>query len=139
MLKLNEYVIMHVKSTEKEICRIQAVKSFNNERYGNALDWALRSQDNIYVTSIADHFLRVSLPYSFLFRSKSYLLFNHIVSFILGRITQKQARSYVKMCFRILARKCSSHHGLCSWLSTTISRATIDVNNFHRQPNCLSI
>lgn len=45
---------------EKELCRVQARKSFNNGRYGNALEWALRSQDNIYVTSIADLFLRVS-------------------------------------------------------------------------------
>lgn len=47
--------------TEKEICRGQAVKSFSNGRYGSALDWALRSQDIIYVTSIADHFLRVRI------------------------------------------------------------------------------
>lgn len=47
--------------SEKELCRVQAIKSFNNGRYGNALDWALRSQDNLYVTSIADLFLRVSL------------------------------------------------------------------------------
>ncbi|XP_055312811.1 nuclear pore complex protein Nup75 isoform X2 [Sitodiplosis mosellana] len=42
---------------EKELCRVQARKSFNNGRYGNALDWALRSQDNLYVTAIADLFL----------------------------------------------------------------------------------
>lgn len=45
---------------EKELCRVQARKSFNNGRFGNALDWALRSQDILYVTSIADLFLRVS-------------------------------------------------------------------------------
>lgn len=47
-------------NAEKELCRVQARRSFNNGRYGNALDWALRSQDNLYVTSIADHFLHVS-------------------------------------------------------------------------------
>lgn len=49
-----------MKFAEKEICRIQSVRSFKNERYGNALEWALRSQDNVYVTAYADHFLRVS-------------------------------------------------------------------------------
>lgn len=51
---------MIISLIEKELCRVQAKKSLNNGRYGNALEWALRSQDNIYVTSIADHFLRVS-------------------------------------------------------------------------------
>lgn len=47
---------------------MQARKSFNNGRYGNALEWALRSQDNIYVTSIADLFLRVSQNYLILLK-----------------------------------------------------------------------
>lgn len=47
---------------EKEICRIQAVKSFKQERYGNALDWALRSQDNNTVSMITDFFLKVLNP-----------------------------------------------------------------------------
>lgn len=44
---------------EKELCRVQAIKSLNNGRPGNALDWALRSQDNLHVTSIADLILKV--------------------------------------------------------------------------------
>lgn len=46
-------------SIEKEICRVQAMQSLRNRRYGNALEWALRSHDNIFVTSIADIFLNV--------------------------------------------------------------------------------
>lgn len=42
---------------EKEICKVRAKKSFDDERYGNALEWAIRSKDAIFVTSIADFFL----------------------------------------------------------------------------------
>lgn len=45
---------------EREICRVQGMKSLKNNRYGNALEWAIRSSDNIFVTSIADIFLNVS-------------------------------------------------------------------------------
>lgn len=44
---------------EKEICRIQAIRSFKHQRYGNALDWSLRSQDNNTVSTITDFFLKV--------------------------------------------------------------------------------
>lgn len=71
--KLMEYEILQevkfkskISILEKELCRVQAIKSFNNGRYGNALDWALRSQDNSYVTSIADLFLRVCQTFKFL-------------------------------------------------------------------------
>lgn len=42
------------------MCKIQAMQSLKNERYGSALDWAIRSHDNIFVTAIADRFLNVS-------------------------------------------------------------------------------
>ncbi|XP_053965404.1 nuclear pore complex protein Nup75 [Anastrepha ludens] len=42
---------------EQEICKIQSKKSLNEERYGNALEWAIRSKDTLYVTSIADFLL----------------------------------------------------------------------------------
>lgn len=58
-IRSNIYSINRI--VEKELCHVQARKSFNNGRYGNALDWALRSQDNLYVSSIADLFLRVSI------------------------------------------------------------------------------
>ncbi|XP_055920799.1 nuclear pore complex protein Nup75 [Eupeodes corollae] len=42
---------------EKEICKVQSKKSFDDGRYGNALEWAIRAKDAIFVTSIADFFL----------------------------------------------------------------------------------
>lgn len=35
------------------------MRSLQNERLGNALEWAIRSRDNIFVTTIADKFLDV--------------------------------------------------------------------------------
>lgn len=122
--------------TEREICRVQAVKSFNNGRYGNALHWALRSQDNIYVTSIADLFLRVSIHLLFFVSLDSTIGFPSILP---HSITPIPARSFVRMCSRISARKCSSRHGLCFSWNTTISKATIDANNFLRPLNYSSI
>lgn len=57
--------------TEREICRVQAMKSLQNERLGNALEWAIRSHDSIFVTAIADKFLDVIS--SKLFRITSYI------------------------------------------------------------------
>lgn len=60
---------------EKELCRVQSKKSFNNGRFGNALDWALRSQDTLCVTSIADRFLRVSFSNQYYLLQKVYTFF----------------------------------------------------------------
>lgn len=46
-----------VDSIEPEICKVQARKSMMLDRYGNALDWAIRSKDSIFVTAITDYFL----------------------------------------------------------------------------------
>lgn len=46
---------------ERELCRVQAVRSLSNMRFGNALEWAIRSHDNIFVTAVADRFLDVSV------------------------------------------------------------------------------
>ncbi|KAL5288800.1 NUP85 family protein [Megaselia abdita] len=45
---------------EHEICKIFAKRSMALGRPGNALDWAIRSKDTTYVTSITDFFLEVS-------------------------------------------------------------------------------
>uniref|UniRef100_A0A1A9W0U1 Nuclear pore complex protein Nup85 n=1 Tax=Glossina brevipalpis TaxID=37001 RepID=A0A1A9W0U1_9MUSC len=45
-------------NAEEEICKVQAKKSFSEERYGNALEWAIRSKDTLYITSIADFLLK---------------------------------------------------------------------------------
>lgn len=46
-----------LSSVEREICRVQATRSMANERYGNALEWAIRSKDAGAVTAITDFFL----------------------------------------------------------------------------------
>ncbi|XP_037807041.1 nuclear pore complex protein Nup75 [Lucilia sericata] len=45
-------------NAEQEICKVQAKKSLDGHRYGNALEWAIRSKDTLYVTSIADFLLK---------------------------------------------------------------------------------
>uniref|UniRef100_A0A1A9V1P7 Nuclear pore complex protein Nup85 n=1 Tax=Glossina austeni TaxID=7395 RepID=A0A1A9V1P7_GLOAU len=47
------------RSAEEEICKVQAKKSSTEERYGNALELAIRSKDTFYVTSIADYLLKI--------------------------------------------------------------------------------
>ncbi|XP_055377669.1 nuclear pore complex protein Nup75 [Condylostylus longicornis] len=63
----NEYQAMKVINTAKklkileyiepEVSKVQARKSIELNRYGNALEWAIRSKDSVFITSIADHFL----------------------------------------------------------------------------------
>ncbi|XP_066583629.1 nuclear pore complex protein Nup85-like isoform X2 [Prorops nasuta] len=40
------------------ICKIQGIKCIKRGRMGNALTWALKAQDNGFITYIADQFLR---------------------------------------------------------------------------------
>uniref|UniRef100_A0A1B0A4K4 Nuclear pore complex protein Nup85 n=1 Tax=Glossina pallidipes TaxID=7398 RepID=A0A1B0A4K4_GLOPL len=51
-------IFAKVDEPREEICKVQAKKSFTEERYGNALEWAIRSKDTFYVTSIADYLLK---------------------------------------------------------------------------------
>lgn len=44
-------------SVEQEICRVMVKRSMSLKSYGNALEWAIRSRDNIYVTKVANIFL----------------------------------------------------------------------------------
>ena len=44
-------------SVEAEICRVMVKRSLAQKRLGNALEWAIRSRDNIYVTNVANMFL----------------------------------------------------------------------------------
>lgn len=83
--------------TEKELCRVQARKSFNKGRYGNALEWALRSQDNIYVTSIADLFLRVSIQQKHWHYNQTLIEFVFFFFFRFCSTTQKPVKFCAKM------------------------------------------
>uniref|UniRef100_A0A336M568 Nuclear pore complex protein Nup85 n=1 Tax=Culicoides sonorensis TaxID=179676 RepID=A0A336M568_CULSO len=42
---------------EQQICRVMTKLSINNERYGDALHWAIRSNDQVYIRSVVDVFL----------------------------------------------------------------------------------
>lgn len=45
-------------SVEQEIGRVMVKRSLSMKNYGNALEWAIRSRDNIYVTKVANIFLQ---------------------------------------------------------------------------------
>lgn len=45
-------------SVEQEICKVLSKRSYDNERYGNALEWAIRSKDVLLVTAVADFILK---------------------------------------------------------------------------------
>lgn len=60
-----EQILMAAKakglpSIERDVCRVVSARYLSEGDFGNALVWGVRSQDNIYVTSIADIFLNVS-------------------------------------------------------------------------------
>lgn len=42
---------------EQEVCRVMTKRAMQLKNYGNALEWAIRSRDNIYVTKVANIFL----------------------------------------------------------------------------------
>nr|XP_036669108.1 nuclear pore complex protein Nup75 [Drosophila suzukii] len=45
-------------SVEQEICKVLSKQSYDKERYGNALEWAIRSKDVLLVTAVADFILK---------------------------------------------------------------------------------
>ncbi|XP_070505263.1 nuclear pore complex protein Nup75 [Chironomus tepperi] len=46
-----------ITSVEQEVCRVMVKRSLLLQNYGNALEWSIRSRDNIYVTKVANIFL----------------------------------------------------------------------------------
>lgn len=42
---------------EQEVCRVMTKRALSLENYGNALEWSIRSKDNIYITKVANIFL----------------------------------------------------------------------------------
>lgn len=42
---------------EQEICRVMVKRAMSLKNHGNALEWAIRSRDNIYITKVANVFL----------------------------------------------------------------------------------
>ncbi|KAI8039705.1 nuclear pore complex protein Nup75 [Drosophila gunungcola] len=47
-----------LKGVEQEICKVLSKRSYDAERYGNALEWAIRSKDLLLVTAVADFILK---------------------------------------------------------------------------------
>ncbi|KAH8355279.1 hypothetical protein KR093_010332, partial [Drosophila rubida] len=47
-------------NVEQDICKVLSKRAYNEQRYGNALEWAIRSKDVLVVTAIADFILKVS-------------------------------------------------------------------------------
>lgn len=48
-------------TVEQDICKVLSKRAYDGERYGNALEWAIRSKDVLLVTGIADFILKVFL------------------------------------------------------------------------------
>lgn len=46
---------------ESEVCKVMARKALSEDMLGDALVWAIKSQNNLFVASVADIFLNVSL------------------------------------------------------------------------------
>jgi nuclear pore complex protein Nup85 len=44
-------------NAESEICKVMVKRSLQKNRFGNALEWAIRSRENVYVTDVANVFL----------------------------------------------------------------------------------
>ncbi|KAH8421079.1 hypothetical protein KR222_010731, partial [Zaprionus bogoriensis] len=43
---------------EQDICKVLSKRAYNDQRYGSALEWAVRSKDVLLVTAIADFILK---------------------------------------------------------------------------------
>ncbi|XP_017837537.1 nuclear pore complex protein Nup75 [Drosophila busckii] len=43
---------------EQDICKVLSKRAYNDERYGSALEWAIRAKDVLLVTAIADFILK---------------------------------------------------------------------------------
>lgn len=47
-------------AVESEVCKVMARKALHEDMLGDALVWAIKSQNNLFVASVADIFLNVS-------------------------------------------------------------------------------
>lgn len=46
-------------NVEQDICKVLSKRAYSDQRYGSALEWAVRSKDVLLVTAIADFILKV--------------------------------------------------------------------------------
>lgn len=50
---------------EHDISKVLSKRAYNDQRYGSALEWAVRSKDVLLVTATADYILKVSFDILF--------------------------------------------------------------------------
>lgn len=48
-----------MQTVEQDISKVLSKRAYNDQRYGSALEWAVRSKDVLLVTAIADYILKV--------------------------------------------------------------------------------
>lgn len=48
-----------MQNVEQDICKVLSKRAYSDQRYGSALEWAVRSKDVLLVTAIADYILKV--------------------------------------------------------------------------------
>lgn len=53
--------LRNYSEVEMQVCKVMSRKALNENMLGDALVWAIRSQNNLFVASVADIFLNVSL------------------------------------------------------------------------------
>lgn len=119
-------------NAHQQICTVQARRSFTESRYGNALEWAIRSKNAVYVAAIADYILKV-------FTNHRKDLQLHIIEYILhyhsNSTIHKPVIFFVRMLWQTWEQKCSSLLVWFSWSNTTTSISSIEEEIFCRQPN----
>lgn len=93
-------------TVESDVCKVMARRALSENMLGDSLVWAIRSQNNIFVTSIADIFLNVSRVLNFFSASATMVLF--------FRLSAKPGRCPVRIFWKILERKCLFRQDLCS-------------------------
>lgn len=121
-------------AVESEVCKVMSRKALGENLLGDALVWAIKSQNNLFVASVADIFLNVS---QYLVICK--IIITVIYTSFLFRSSAKQVECPVQRYWKTSARKCSSLHGWFSSSNSSNSISTTNGRSFHKQPNCWSI
>lgn len=116
-------------AVESEVCKVMSRKALNDNLLGDALVWAIKSQNNLFVAAVADIFLNVRI-FKMEFKSSS------LMRYCFFRSSVKKAECPVLRYWRISARRCSSLLDWCSSLNSSTSISTMKERSFHRQQSC---
>lgn len=55
--------VRNYPGVESEVCKVMARKALNENMLGDALVWAIKSQNNLFVAAVSDIFLNVSMQF----------------------------------------------------------------------------